>query len=467
MTDTGRFTVLDLFSGAGGMALGFEAAGCRCVGAVEKDTSAAETFRTMFAHDAPVVFGGPEQGDVNHLNASDVVGALESPPDIIVGGPPCQGFSRVGRAKQRSLLDEDHIERHGFVLDPGRNELYRFFLDTVALAKPKAFVMENVPGMREHMGVDVAKRIAREAAACGYNVRYFLLNAAWYGVPQHRWRIFFVGMRSDLGHCALPSPPMRLRYDARTCPEGIALPEDPWMVWGNGIPLASNAMPPVTVREAIGDLPKQTQHLDGIQPKEQRLPYRRRPISDWAERMRRWPNRPSDGQVSGNKYRFTPRDFRIFRQMTPGDCYPEALIIANRLFQDHLRELKHKQQAPVPKSPEWEELRRAFVPPYRNDGSFVDKWHKLQPHEPSWTVTAHLGKDTYSHIHYQSSQARMITVREAARLQSFPDAFEFSGNMGACFRQIGNAVPPLLAQAIAAQLVGQLKAVLPDNVAKK
>ena len=95
------------------------------------------------------------------------------------------------------------------------------------------------------------------------------------------------------------------------------------------------------------------------------------------------------------------------------------------------------------------------VPPYRND-AFHDKWRKLIANEPSWTLTAHLSKDTYSHIHYDSRQARTISVREAARLQSFPDGVEFAGNFGEQYRQIGNAVPPLLARAIASELFLQL-----------
>jgi len=86
----------------------------------------------------------------------------------------------------------------------------------------------------------------------------------------------------------------------------------------------------------------------------------------------------------------------------------------------------------------------------------VDKWRKLNAERPSWTVPAHLSHDTYSHIHPDSAQARTISVREAARLQSFPDAFEFSGNMGSCFTQIGNAVPPVLAWALASHLLRQL-----------
>jgi DNA (cytosine-5)-methyltransferase 1 len=126
-------------------------------------------------------------------------------------------------------------------------------------------------------------------------------------------------------------------------------------------------------------------------------------------------------------------------------------------FAEHVAELA---DPPKPGSQEWESMRDRFVPPYRND-AFDDKWHKLWLDRPSWTVTAHLGKDTYSHIHYDSRQARTVTIREAARLQSFPDAVEFQGNFGEQYKQIGNAVPPLLARAIAENLfvqLGELKA---------
>ncbi|MCB9672956.1 MAG: DNA cytosine methyltransferase, partial [Alphaproteobacteria bacterium] len=149
--------MLDLFSGAGGMALGFRAAGARCVGAVEWNASAATTFRNTFRDEEPVVFGGPESGDVNNLEVGRLLDSLREPPDIVVGGPPCQGFSRIGRAKQASLLAEAERVLSGGVTDPGRNQLYKYFLGVVRQAQPRAFVMENVPGMREHLGTDFAK----------------------------------------------------------------------------------------------------------------------------------------------------------------------------------------------------------------------------------------------------------------------------------------------------------------------
>jgi DNA (cytosine-5)-methyltransferase 1 len=109
-------------------------------------------------------------------------------------------------------------------------------------------------------------------------------------------------------------------------------------------------------------------------------------------------------------------------------------------------------------------LEKATIPPY-DVSKFPNKWWKLDPDFPSRTLTAHLGKDTYSHIHYDGLQKRMISVREAARLQSFPDGFEFAGAMNASFRQIGNAVPPLLALAVGKALMGTLKRAISGSVA--
>lgn len=438
--------VLDLFSGAGGMALGFQAAGFRCVGAVEWNEAASKTFRHNFAHEQPTVFGGPEDGDVNNLEIDHLLDSLPAAPDIVVGGPPCQGFSRVGRAKQASLLNAELRVLQGGVRDPNRNQLYRYFLGVVSRARPLAFVMENVPGMREMMGVDHAGRIAREASALGYNVRYFLLNAAWYGVPQDRWRLFFVGMRSDLGPKAVPAPPRRTHTSDGPNLEGSAMPEDAWLITGDQIPAARRLHKATSTFDALADLPRLTAHLDGeAKGVSGPLPYRRRP-SRFARHMRNWPGRKSLTSVSGNWYRSTQRDFATFAGMAQGDRYPGALRVANSLWW----EAKKQDLAADP-----DDLRSAIVPPYRND-AFVDKWRKLEMDRPSWTLTAHLGKDTYSHIHYDSRQARTITVREAARLQSFPDAFQFQGNNGDQLRQIGNAVPPLVSRAIAASLLEQL-----------
>jgi DNA (cytosine-5)-methyltransferase 1 len=226
------------------------------------------------------------------------------------------------------------------------------------------------------------------------------------------------------------------------------------MLAGDGIPAVRQLSPAVTVAEAIGDLPR-------LRPGDEQaravgMALSREP-SPWALAMRNWPGRPADQVVTGNWYRSTPRDYRIFRDMAHGHRYPDAVEIAHTLFEEEIARLRGAGQAPKPGSRAYFALRKAFIPQYRND-AFDDKWAKLHPDRPSWTVTAHLSRDSYSHIHYDNSQHRTITIREAARLQSFPDAVEFCGSYGDQFRQIGNAVPPLMARAIAAELLAQLRA---------
>lgn len=450
-----RPRILDLFAGAGGMALGFEAAGGRCVGAVEIDAAAASTFRTNFAHENPRIFGGPVDGDVNQLAVEDLLAALPDQPDVVVGGPPCQGFSRIGRAKQMSLLDDEQKIRTG-MRNPERNLLYKYFLAVVAASRPAAFVMENVPGMRALQGVDLTARIRGEAQSLGYNVRCFLLNAAWFGVPQNRWRIFFVGFRRDLGTGILPEPPIRTHAASMSPPEGMSLSHDDWFFHPGKIDVVDQPEPVVSVHEAFSDLPvlRSWSYVAGVRGQENLpLPYQGE-STRYANIMRNWPGRAAAELVGDNWFRLNARDFETFQRMAHGDRYPEALKTAIRRFRDVMTKLG--PAAPAPGTSAYEELKNTIVPPYRND-AFADKWRKLLPNEPSWTLTAHLGKDAYSHIHYDSRQARTITIREAARLQSFPDAFRFSGNNGQRYQQIGNAVPPLLAKAIAMQVFRQLR----------
>jgi DNA (cytosine-5)-methyltransferase 1 len=137
--------------------------------------------------------------------------------------------------------------------------------------------------------------------------------------------------------------------------------------------------------------------------------------------------------------------------MEAGDQYPEAHAHAKALFDEALARRAAMGSAPAPESDAYAALESEFVPPY-DVAKFPNKWRKMEPDQPARTLMAHLGKDSYSHIHYDSAQARTISVREAARLQSFPDGFRFKGTMNPAFRQIGNAVPPLLASAVAATI---------------
>ena len=142
--------------------------------------------------------------------------------------------------------------------------------------------------------------------------------------------------------------------------------------------------------------------------------------------------------------------------MNAGDQYPEAQRHAQEMFEERLAKDRRAGKPPLKGSSAYEQLRREIVPPY-DPGKFPNKWRKMWPDQPARTLLAHLGKDSYSHIHYDSKQARTISVREAARLQSFPDGFRFSGTMNPAFQQIGNAVPPLLAKALAEEMIKPLR----------
>jgi DNA (cytosine-5)-methyltransferase 1 len=210
----------------------------------------------------------------------------------------------------------------------------------------------------------------------------------------------------------------------------------------------------VTVRAALSDLPWISEHVKAPSDMKRRkvsdkLPYREfTDLTPYQRLMRDWTGFKSGGEVAGNVVRLTPRDFPIFKAMPIGTDYPRARKIAEELFEARLAAEKPR---PVKGSDRWNELWVEHVPPY-DPGKFPNKWWKLDPELPSRTLTAHMGKDTYSHIHWDSRQQRTISVREAARLQSFPDGFRFAGAMNATYRQIGNAVPPLLAKAVASKL---------------
>jgi DNA (cytosine-5)-methyltransferase 1 len=358
----------------------------------------------------------------------------------------------VGRAK----LDSINSGPGSFALDD-RNGLYVHAVRILRELRPRFFVFENVSGILHLRGRNVAEDVCDAVAEAGYVARCTLLNAAWYGVPQLRERIIIVGAREDLG--VVPGFPARRFHAAlgRGHLSGAELDRRNWrkpeyFADPRQLPSEYPVGPAVTVAEALDDLPPFRAHLASLQnghgyrPLRSEFPpvaYAHAPRNWYCLKLRAWNDELISSHVTDHFCRWTPRDYETFARMKPGDRYPIAIQIAEERYQDALA-LWRKNGGKRP-------TRRSFVPPYPV-GSFPDKWRKLVPEAPSWTITAHLGKDTYSHIHYDASQARSITPREAARLQSFPDAFQFEGNMGDAFRQIGNAVPPLLARELGASV---------------
>ncbi len=460
--------VIDLFSGCGGMSLGFHRAGYQILGGVEWDQYAAATHaRNFFSlEDQETVQVHAQPRDITRFGPADFLSEVlggDDPADhvdVIVGGPPCQAFARIGRAKLREILR--HPQAY---LRDGRANMYLHYLEYVEFFRPKAVVMENVPDIMNFGGKNVAEEIASSLEDLGYRTRYTILNAAHYGVPELRQRFFLMAIRNDLDvtpEFPVPTHQFELTIGyasaQRAALQGLDLFN--YQEWHYvPAPTLTDGLPSaVTAQQALEDLPVVVDHLQGLGrrgPKrfQALLPYRQKTrLSDYARLMREWPGFAEDKGVTDQVTRQLPRDYPIFKRMRHGDEYPEALRLAERLFETRLRARERKLGRKLrSNSAEYQALRSSTVPPY-DPGKFRNKWCKIDPDRPVRTLTAHIGKDTYSHIHFDSRQARTITVREAARLQSFPDGFRFCGAMNAAFRQIGNAVPPLQAYALAMQV---------------
>lgn len=366
--DSSQLIVLDLFCGAGGFSSGFQSAGFFVAAGVDNDSSSNLTHGYNFLSKSVCT-------DITDI--ADPRAFLESlnipRVDVIIGGPPCQGFSNIGKGIIKKLGLEDYY--HNIL-----NNLYQEFVRFVEILQPKAFIMENVPAMGNFQEGELVERIVEEFIDIGYsNTSSTILNAMFHGVPQSRDRLFIGGTRFESNF--------------------------QWPTQNRG----SHEI--LTVCDAISDLPVCSGPI-----RENEMPYNNRPQSEYQNLMR---SEMTENIVYDHIIRDVRRDDQlIFSIMKEGDKYID-----------------------IP-----EQLRR-----YKSD-SFKDKYSKLIWNEPSWTVTAHISKDAYRYIHPDPKQGRMLSVREFARLQSFPDHFRFCGSPTQRLKQIGNAVPPLLAESIAKNL---------------
>jgi DNA (cytosine-5)-methyltransferase 1 len=450
--------VLELCSGCGGMSLGLKAAGFELAAHVESDPFAAASHALNFAADnnkeawaqtRDMVSCSPEA----ILENFGINGDASEAFDVLAAGLPCQAFARIGRSKLRSVAgDQDAFRK-----DP-RATLYKRFLEYVQAIRPLVILMENVPDILNFGGHNIPEEISATLEGLGYRTRYTRLNAAFYGVPQLRERLFLIAIDNSLAMDPVFPYPVRsvdlpkgyensrsvaLKYVPKEASHFYPIPEP-----ASGLPKA------VTVREALEDLPFITEHFTSAAVMKRRqvsdtLPYRTSEnLSEYALLMRRWHGFEAAEEVDGHVVRLTTRDFPIFQKMPRGADYPVALQIAEEILREKIEALERDGSRVRKNSLVYLDLRSSTVPPY-DVSKFPNKWWKLDPSAPSRTLTAHIGKDTYSHIHYDGRQKRTISVREAARLQSFPDGFRLVGAMNAAFKQIGNAVPPLLALAVA------------------
>lgn len=344
--------LLDLFSGCGGLSRGFMDAGCRVLLGVDVDRAALDSFEQN--HPGAVGLMGSLAEAETFDRMREIVG--DRKVDLIVGGPPCQGFSLTGPRN----------------FDDARNKLYLSYIKAVETFRPKGFLVENVPGMATLYKGEVKDEILRRFRKLGYDIDSKVLCAADYGVPQIRRRLVFIGVLKELNKATFPSPTLEPgRY--------------------------------VTSREAIDDLP---------------------PLADClGEEVSRY-DRPPRTQ---------------YQKLMRGDC----VTLCNHTATAH-KDFVKNMIAQVPEGGNYKNLPKG-VGEHRR---FHMAWTRCDGHKPSRTIDT--GHRNYFHYEYN----RIPTVRECARLQSFPDDFVFIGTRTQQYRQVGNAVPPLLGFVLARHLMG-------------
>ncbi len=333
---------IDLFAGCGGLSRGFMDAGFKVVLGVDNNEPALKTF--AFNHKNAKTMNADLSQKATFDNIRAAIGTESV--DLIIAGPPCQGFSLTG---PRQFDDE-------------RNKLYLAVIEAVKDFSPKAFVIENVNGMATLYNGQIKDEVIRRFEALGYNVTYKVVCAADYGVPQMRKRLIFVGVKPQYGKFEFPDP---------------VVDSDHY----------------VTCREALDDLPPLTDELGS-----EESDYTSPPRTDYQKKMR-------------------------------GNC----TTLYNHVATDHKQFVKDTI-ALVPEGGNYKDLPEGWGESRR----FHEAWTRYDGNKPSRTIdTGHR-----NHFHYQYN--RVPTIRENARLQSFPDDFVFLGTKTQQNRQVGNAVPPLL-----------------------
>lgn len=387
-----KYTFIDLFAGCGGLSEGFYMENFEALAHVEINPVACRTLKTRmdyygYTNSAAAVLEADITSDDMIRRIEDAVNGKKV--DIIIGGPPCQSFSSLGRAKDDKGMKEDP-----------RNYLFESYVKILNHFLPKFFVFENVTGLLTATlnGKHIVDRIKKELSA-RYNVKLDVLNSANYGVPQIRKRVIIIGVRDDLN------------VDIDTVYASIAKTHyDPEMPEA----ARSDLKKFVTVRDAIEELPKllpgQGSKTVPFQSKRNNEFLQTIVGKDWSVLLDHVARNHNETDIE--RYRVMSREHWTFQE-----------LLQNR------PDLNHEKQ-------------RVF------GNSYVVQWWDL----PSKTIIAHLYKDGNQFIHPDHTQARTFTVREAARIQSFPDDFVFEGARTDQYKQIGNAVPPLLANAIAKAL---------------
>ncbi len=386
MTDPG--TMIDLFCGAGGMSAGFSEAGFSVVAAVDSDKDCILTFRQNHPDVQHAMVRSLERGQFTPQKLQQCIGRDDI--DLVIGGPPCQGFSKASmNPEAKANFGPGSKNRYD-----RRNSYYRRFFHFVRHFKPSAFVMENVPTLLKKTNGLYVKKARSLGRSMGFEVSVLKLNAADFGIPQTRRRLFIVGTRN---------------------PGCFELPEK------SHFPDRDDQSRYRSVGDAIMDLPV-LKAGSGSHTMEYDEKVIRKFERDkrFLHKYARWARDGEDTLRHHISRYHSERDLGIFKMLKPGVSSAQ---------------LPAEQQELIPYSMT----------------SFKDKYRRQPMVAPSTTVTAHIAKDGLYYIH--PVQNRSFTPREAARLQSFRDSYTFSGCRTSVYRQIGNAVPPLLAKAIAEKVI--------------
>jgi len=355
-----KYRVIDLFSGCGGISQGFRNTGrTEIVGAIDFDKAACDTFKLNFP-EATVICGDINKISVQSTGFTDI--------DIIIGGPPCQGFSRL------NYWDKDRDN------DP-RNELFFQYLRFVKELNPKAILIENVKNILAAKNGYVPMHIKNFLSEIGYEVTYSILCASDFGVPQNRYRAFFVALKKKYGV-----------FDFQS--------------------MVNYTKPLVSVQEALSDIESIEEEAKGF-----------------------------------------PQG-TIFCLGEPQSDYQVKMQAPDRMLHNHLiyypaENVQHMMTF-VPEGGNWRNVPKELFKSDR-DNRYTNYLRRLKSNEPSITI------DTGHNVYFHPLFNRVPTIRESARLQSFPDSFVFVGNKGQQFKQVGNAVPPLLAEALANAIIDKIE----------
>lgn len=357
--------VIDLFCGCGGFSLGFEEAGFNIALGIDLWEDATITFKHNHPN-AKVINKDIVETSTEEL--LEAAGLSADQVDVIIGGPPCQGFSISGKR----------------LIDDPRNKLYKSFVQIVSEIKPKVFVMENVPGLLSMAGGTIKNQILEDFEKIGYFVSVRQLTASNYGVPQSRKRVFFVGVNPNKLHNTLTFPfPEATHGDS---PELI---------------------PNVTCEDALSDL----DFISETEMLPEKTEYARAAVTDYQKLMRK-----------------------------------DSTFLLNHVATIHTQKTR-SIIAMVPDGGNYKDLPEELW----STRKVHIAWTRMDSKKPCFTIdTGH-----NHHFHYRAN--RVPTVRESARIQSFPDTFEFIGIKTSQLKQVGNAVPPLLAKAVAESVIEVLE----------